>query len=43
MIDVNEILAELFQKRPECDADGVFHYILQERNAAEESRRSNGG
>jgi hypothetical protein len=33
MIDVNEILAELFQKRPECDADGVFHYLLQEKNA----------
>ena len=33
MIDINEILAELFQKRPECDADGVFHYLLQERNA----------
>lgn len=30
MIDVNEILAELFQKRPECDADGVFHYLLRE-------------
>src|SRR5579859_2550418 len=33
MIDVNEILTELFQKRPEPDADGVFHYLLQERNA----------
>src|SRR5882724_312152 len=34
MIDVNEILAELFQKRPVCDSDGVFHYLLQERDAA---------
>lgn len=34
MIDVNEILAEFFQKRPEPDADGVFHYLLQEKNAA---------
>ena len=33
MIDINEILAELFQKRPECDADGVFHYLLRERDA----------
>jgi hypothetical protein len=33
MIDVNEILAEFFQKRPEPDADGVFHYLLQERDA----------
>jgi hypothetical protein len=33
MIDVNEILAEFFQKRPEPDADGVFHYLLQEKNA----------
>ncbi len=33
MIDVNEILAELFQKRPECDSDGVFHYLLRERDA----------
>ncbi len=33
MIDVNEILAEFFQKRPERDSDGVFHYLLQERNA----------
>ncbi|HTI14814.1 MAG TPA: hypothetical protein VL461_09625 [Dictyobacter sp.] len=32
MIDVNEILAELFQKRPACDVDGVFHYLLQERD-----------
>lgn len=34
MIDVNETLAEFFQKRPECDADGVFHYLLYERNEA---------
>lgn len=34
MIDVNEILAEFFQKRPEPDADGVFHYLLQEQHAA---------
>ncbi|MBV9256769.1 MAG: hypothetical protein JO215_01990, partial [Ktedonobacteraceae bacterium] len=33
MRDVNEILAELFQKRPECDPDGVFHYLLRERDA----------
>ena len=32
IIDINEILAELFQKRPECDADGVFHYLLRERD-----------
>ncbi len=34
MINVNEILAEFFQKWPEPDADGVFHYLLQEKNAA---------
>ena len=33
MRDINEILAELFQKRPECDADGVFHYLLREKDA----------
>lgn len=33
MRDVNEILAELFQKWPECDADGVFHYLLREKDA----------
>lgn len=33
MNDINEILAELFQKRPACDADGVFHYLLQEKDA----------
>lgn len=34
MIDTNEILAEFFQKRPEPDADGVFHYLLQEKDGA---------
>ncbi len=34
MIDVNEILVELFQKRSVCDADGVFHYLLRERDAS---------
>lgn len=33
MIDVNEILAALFQKRPACDTDGVFHYLLREQDA----------
>ena len=33
MIDINEILAALFQKRPAYDADGVFHYLLRERDA----------
>lgn len=32
MIDVNETLAEFFKKRSVCDADGVFHYLLQERD-----------
>jgi hypothetical protein len=32
MIDVNEILATFFQKRPVCDSDGVFHYLLRERD-----------
>lgn len=32
MIDINEILATFFQKRPEPDADGVYHYLLQEQN-----------
>ena len=27
MIDINEILAEFFQKRPEPDADGFFQYL----------------
>lgn len=34
MIGTNEILAELFQKRPEPDADGFFHYLLQEKDSA---------
>ena len=36
MIDANEILAELFQKLPECDADGVFHYLLREEDETRE-------
>jgi hypothetical protein len=34
MINVNEVLAQFFQKRPVCDRDGVFHYLLQEKNGA---------
>jgi hypothetical protein len=33
MLDVNEILATFFQKRPKPDADGVFHYLLQEKDS----------
>lgn len=32
MTDINEVLAEFFQKRPEPDADGFFHYLLQEKD-----------
>jgi hypothetical protein len=34
MLDVNEILATFFQKRPVCDSDGVFHYLLREKDGA---------
>ena len=34
MIDINEILAQFFQKRPEPDADGFFQYLLQEMQAS---------
>jgi hypothetical protein len=34
MIDVNEILAAFFQKRSVSDSDGVFHYLLRERDGA---------
>lgn len=32
MLDVNEILAEFFQKCPVGDADGIFHYLLREKD-----------
>lgn len=34
MIDANEILATVFQKRPACDTDGIFHYLLRESDGA---------
>jgi hypothetical protein len=33
MVEVHEILAELFQQRPESDVDGIFHYLLREKDA----------
>jgi hypothetical protein len=31
MLDLNEILAQFFQQRPEADLDGIFHYLLREK------------
>lgn len=33
MREANTILAAFFQKQPEPDADGVFHYLLQEKDS----------